>query len=268
MTSLRVFAGRHLVGGRSLRLARHPAVVVALLAGVPALLRPLAAQTVSEVQVTPETMTMPVGQKQPIFATAYDRQGNIIATAKFTFWSSDTAIVRVSKEGTVQGVAPGLAKVEARTANRRASLAVLITGAPPAAGAGALLTLDPTAAVLLPGESIQIAPQALHEDGSSSDLGQVTWKSLKPEVATVDSTGLVLGVSAGKSIVQASTSTGLMATLPVEVEQAELALAGAGDILVIKAGEVHSFRNTGDGPLVQLDVHLSPTFIQENLAHT
>jgi quercetin dioxygenase-like cupin family protein len=41
--------------------------------------------------------------------------------------------------------------------------------------------------------------------------------------------------------------------------------AGAGDILVIKAGEVHSFRAVGDGPLVQLDVHLSPTFIQENL---
>ena len=41
--------------------------------------------------------------------------------------------------------------------------------------------------------------------------------------------------------------------------------AGAGDILVIKAGEVHSFRCIGDGPLVQIDVHLSPKFIQENL---
>ena len=41
--------------------------------------------------------------------------------------------------------------------------------------------------------------------------------------------------------------------------------AGAGDILVIKAGEVHSFRCIGEAPLVQLDVHLSPRFIQENL---
>jgi mannose-6-phosphate isomerase-like protein (cupin superfamily) len=41
--------------------------------------------------------------------------------------------------------------------------------------------------------------------------------------------------------------------------------AGAGDILVIKAGEVHSFRCIGDEPLVQVDVHLSPRFIQENL---
>ena len=41
--------------------------------------------------------------------------------------------------------------------------------------------------------------------------------------------------------------------------------AGAGDILVVKAGEVHSFKAIGDGPLIQVDVHLSPRFIQENL---
>jgi quercetin dioxygenase-like cupin family protein len=40
---------------------------------------------------------------------------------------------------------------------------------------------------------------------------------------------------------------------------------GAGDIFVIKAGEVHSFKNIGDGPLIQLDIHMSPRFIQENL---
>jgi len=41
--------------------------------------------------------------------------------------------------------------------------------------------------------------------------------------------------------------------------------AGAGDILVIKAGEIHEFKCIGDEPLVQVDVHLSPRFIQENL---
>ena len=50
------------------------------------------AQTVAEVQVTPETMTLVVNQRQPLFAAAYDRQGNLIPTVKFTFWSSDTLI--------------------------------------------------------------------------------------------------------------------------------------------------------------------------------
>ena len=46
------------------------------------------------------------------------------------------------------------------------------------------------------------------------------------------------------------------------VEGAEFE-AGAGEILVIKAGEVHSFTVIGEERLVQLDVHLSPKFIQE-----
>ena len=41
--------------------------------------------------------------------------------------------------------------------------------------------------------------------------------------------------------------------------------ASAGDILVVKAGEIHSFRAIGDEPLVQLDVHLSPQFILTNV---
>ena len=41
--------------------------------------------------------------------------------------------------------------------------------------------------------------------------------------------------------------------------------AGAGDILVVKAGEIHSFTNIGDEPLVQLDIHTNPRFVQENL---
>ena len=197
---------------------------------------PLAAQTANEVQVTPETMTLGVGQKQPIFAAAYDRQGNLIPSAKFTFWSSDTAIAKVSRDGSVQGLAPGLAKVEARVQGKRASLAVLVTGAAAgqAGGAGtggSVLTIDPATAMLLPGESVRVSALALHEDGSPLTIGRVTWKSLKPEIATVDTAGIVLGVAPGKTIVQATTGTGLMATVPVEVEQAEIALAGASEVL-------------------------------------
>jgi mannose-6-phosphate isomerase-like protein (cupin superfamily) len=41
--------------------------------------------------------------------------------------------------------------------------------------------------------------------------------------------------------------------------------AGAGDVLVVKAGEVHKFQALSPEPLVLIDVHLSPKFIQENL---
>ena len=193
--------------------------------------RPLVAQTVAEVQVTPETMTLGVGLRQTIFAAAYDRQGNLIPSAKFTFWSSDTLIARVMRDGTVTGIAPGLAKVEARSQGRRASMAVLITGAVETAVAGlppgSVLTLEPASVALLPGESARITPLALLEDGSRVPPGRILWRSLRPDVADVDSTGLVIGSGPGRTIVQASTRSGLTATLPVQVEPAEFAISRA-----------------------------------------
>ena len=230
MTSLRSEADRHAI--RAVRPSRVVAVAATLAMTAVAT---AAAQTATEVQVTPETMTLAVGQRQPIFATAYDRQGNLIASAKFTFWSSDTAVARVSREGTVQGVAPGLAKVEARVQGKRASLAVLITGGAAAptgpSAVGAALTLEPATAMVLPGETVRVTPQALRDDGTAVPVGRVIWKSLKPEVAGVDTSGVVVGVAPGKSIVQATTSTGLMATVPVEVEAAEIALVGGTEVL-------------------------------------
>ena len=98
---------------------------------------PARAQSVSEIQITPETMTLGVGQKQALFATAFDTRGNLIASAKFTFWSSDTMVARVRKDGTVLGIMPGLAKIEARAHGKRASMAVLITGNAPGDSAAA-----------------------------------------------------------------------------------------------------------------------------------
>jgi quercetin dioxygenase-like cupin family protein len=41
-----------------------------------------------------------------------------------------------------------------------------------------------------------------------------------------------------------------------------------GDIVVIKTGTPHGFINIGDGVLKQLDIHVNPTFKQENLQPT
>jgi quercetin dioxygenase-like cupin family protein len=38
---------------------------------------------------------------------------------------------------------------------------------------------------------------------------------------------------------------------------------GAGDIVVVPAGQWHAFVNSGDGPLRQIDIHVSPRFDTE-----
>jgi uncharacterized protein YjdB len=216
------------------RARRSSAWIVPFLAALLAPVGSAEGQTAAEVQITPETMTLGVGQRQSLFATAYDRQGNLIPNARFTFLSSDTLIAKVTGEGAVLGVSPGLTKVEARVQGHRASMAVLITGTGPGgdtagqppAPAGTVLSLSPSALTLLPGESVTLTPHAEREDGTPVNPSRITWKSLRPEVAAVDSAGLVVGVGAGRSIVQATTANGLMATAPVEVAPADIVLSG------------------------------------------
>jgi quercetin dioxygenase-like cupin family protein len=37
-------------------------------------------------------------------------------------------------------------------------------------------------------------------------------------------------------------------------------VAGAGEIIIVPPDTPHAFKNTGDGPLRQIDIHVSPTF--------
>jgi hypothetical protein len=191
-------------------------------------------------------MTLGVGQKQALFAAAFDGRGNLIAAAKFTFWSSDTMIARVRKDGTVLGITPGLAKIEARTQGKRASMAVLITGSAPGDTSGAraasasLLSLDPASVTLFPGESVRITPLAVRGDGNPTAVGRVTWRSLKPEIASVDTAGVVTGLGPGRTVVQVSTTSRLMATLPVEVSQPDFVLSESR--IVLGPGESDTVR--------------------------
>ena len=48
----------------------------------------------------------------------------------------------------------------------------------------------------------------------------------------------------------------------------EIREVGPGDILVVKARTPHGFINIGEGMLKQVDVHLNPTFKQQNVEPT
>src|SRR5947207_8976086 len=97
------------------------------------------AQNIAEVQVAPPSVTIKVGERSGLLATAFDRVGNVIPTVRVIWSSNNVAVARVDDNGTVTGVGGGVAIIEARAGARKGQAAVQVVGpaAPtPVASAG------------------------------------------------------------------------------------------------------------------------------------
>src|SRR5438876_1014753 len=231
------------------------------------------AQNVAEVQVAPPAVTIKVGERTGLLATAFDRAGNVIPTVRVIWSSNNRAVASVDNDGTVTGVAGGIAIIEARVASRRGTAAVQVVGpagaaagggaAPPApgpaatppapsgpdvlagqptgTGPAAVLRIEPPTVYLLPSENTRVAPRALKDDGSPAAPVAVTWKSLRPEIASVDQNGVVIALAQGQGTVQVTSTTGLTATAPVVVQPSEIAIPEASPLL-LSPGDVDTLR--------------------------
>ena len=232
---------------------RTPRCLPALGIGLSLLCAPRAgAQAVAELDVLPPTVMLHVGQRQGVVATAYDARGQVLPTVKITFSSSNVQIARVELDtrqpgvATVIGVAPGVTAVEAVAGGRESSVPVQVGGAvappgtvPPAApGAtsnAVAVRLDPNSVFLLPSEDVRFAVAFLQADGSPAAPLPVSWRSLDQAVASAGPDGDVVGVSVGQSVIEARTSTGLVARAVVQVAAAPLAFGV--NVLSLSPGE-------------------------------
>ncbi|HEV8264192.1 MAG TPA: Ig-like domain-containing protein [Gemmatimonadales bacterium] len=230
------------------------------------------AQNVAEVQVAPPSVTIRVGERSGLLATAFDRIGNVIPTVRIIWSSNNVAVARVDNNGTITGVANGVAIIEARVGTRRGQAAVQVIGGatppqppplqqppaqqppvtPPAgvdplagqpAGTGpaAALRLEPPAIYLLPSENTRVSPRALREDGSPAAPVVVTWTSLRTDVASVDQNGNVVALGPGQGTIQASAAGGLTATAPVVVAPAEFAIRETSPVM-LSPGDVDTLH--------------------------
>src|SRR5436853_5672813 len=90
------------------------------------------AQAVTEVQVAPPSVTIKVGERTGLLATAFDRVGNVIPTARVIWSSNNLAVAKVDNNGTVTGMGGGVAIIEARVGARKGQAAVQVVGSPAA----------------------------------------------------------------------------------------------------------------------------------------
>src|SRR6266513_820969 len=235
---------------------------------------PARAQNIAEVQVAPPSVTIRVGERSGLLATAFDRIGNVIPTVHMIWSSNNVAVAKVDNNGTITGVANGIAIIEARAGPRSGQAAVQVVGGsapaqppapppggppaapppapppagvdplagqPPGSGPAVALRLEPGVIYLLPSENTRVSPRALRDDGSPAAPVAVTWTSLRSDVASVDQNGNIVALAPGQGTIQANAAGGLTATAPVVVQQAELTVR-EGSPLMLSPGEIDTLH--------------------------
>jgi Tol biopolymer transport system component len=218
------------------------------------------AQAVAELEVLPPTVTLQVGQRQGVVATAYDARNNVLPNARITWSSTNLSVARVEPDprqpgvATIIGVAAGIASIEAESGGRKGSVQVQVgggagaagvsnpqypqAGVPAAVSTAVALRIDPNSVSLLPSEDVRLSVTFLQADGSPAAMIPVTWRSLSETVASVSPDGSVVGISAGQGVVEARTATGLVARATVFVASSPFAFGV--DVLSLAPGEQDS----------------------------
>jgi hypothetical protein len=179
---------------------RHALVSLCTLAFVVACGGDSGPPPVSTVTVSGLSGNLSVGQSVQLTATARDAKGNTLTGKTATWTTASAAIATVSSSGLVTGVSAGTATVTASIDGKTGTVGVTVVPPPVAS-----VTVSLASATIQAGQTTQ-ATAATRDAANNVLTGRtVTWSSATPSVASVSSTGLVTGLTAGTATIVASS---------------------------------------------------------------
>ena len=164
--------------------------------------------------VSPNPISLQVGQLQPLTIRVLDVNGVEITGQKVTLLSTDNSIATVSGTGVVRGIAAGGFAIVASLRNIQVSVPGTVTPAAQAPVASIIVSPDVSQGAI--GSQQQFTATLLDSLGNILVGRTVVWASSNPEFATINSSGLASLVAAGATAISA-TSEGVTggATLTV-----------------------------------------------------
>lgn len=167
---------------------------------------------IGSVTVTPDEVTIELGDTIRLEATVRDRFERVLTDREVTWETGDPDVARVDDSGLVTGLDAGTVSITAIAEDRSDDATVTVVGPV------AVVDVTPDSAVVLLGEPRQLQVVVLDEAGTPRGDRPVTWASTDPSVATVDDSGLVSGVAVGTAYVTA-TSDGVVDSTFVDVRE-------------------------------------------------
>lgn len=163
---------------------------------------------------------------------------NATGTRGSSFYSEDQSIATISSDGTLEGLSDGTTEIVISNKYNKSDRADVIVVAPPDS-----LTLISDKASIATGEKMQIS----FDDGVDEIEHSVTYESLTPEIAQVDSqTGEVTGISSGKAEIKGTLYNGVEEIIPiyVDVSPVDFRIEDGNDGLVLVEGESSALATT------------------------
>jgi uncharacterized protein YjdB len=168
---------------------------------------------VASVRVEPATASIGLGRTSTLTARAFDAQGRELTGRAATWSTSNGAIVSVTQQGQITGLAVGgPVTVTATIEGQSGSSAVRVVRNPVGS-----VTVAPPSASIAGGQTVQLAATVRDDIGATVTDRAVAWTSSDETVATVSTTGLVTGRRAGGPVTITATSEERSGTSQVTV---------------------------------------------------
>ncbi|MCU0636853.1 MAG: Ig-like domain-containing protein, partial [Gemmatimonadaceae bacterium] len=171
----------------------------------------------SSVTLTPANATLIVGGTLTLQAQVTDASGNVLPGRPIDFTSTNTAVATISTGGVITALAPGTTRIVATSEGRTGSASITVIPVPVAS-----VQVAPATASLALGAGTQLTASARAANGTELTGRTITWTSGAPSIATVSSTGFVVGASAGVAVVIA-TVDGVSGAATITVRRPEVA---------------------------------------------
>ena len=173
--------------------------------------------------IAPAIVNIAVGETQQLI---------VVGTSKsHTWFSSNTAIATVDASGLVTGISTGVAIITAMTEDEQ--IATRIVTVSPTLIPATSITIEPKTASIFVSKTKLLFAVIEPVDASTSDI---TWSSNNQAIVTVNSSGLITGVSTGTATITVRTGDILTATCKVAVVKDDRSSSAGGGCSTIVYG--------------------------------
>jgi len=157
--------------------------------------------SLTRISVSPVSPSVQRGGTQQFTAMGYFSDGSQLSLTSTASWSTDNSgVASVNGNGLATGVGIGNTTIRASQSGQTGTATLIVN--PPNLTA---ITVLPTSTTILQGSSQQFAATGFYSDGTSANISNnVSWVSDNSTIASINASGVAIGVGAGSTTVHAS----------------------------------------------------------------